>query len=37
MPTVRLANTEKSINEEFLTPHYSPVKPRIDEINAVET
>lgn len=37
MPTVRLAKTEKSINDEFLTPHYSLVKPLIDKINADET
>jgi len=37
IPTVLLANTEKSISEEFLTPHYSFVKPVIELINASDT
>ncbi len=37
MPTVRLAKTEKSMRDEFLTPHSSLVKPLIDKINADET
>ena len=36
MPTVLLANTEKSIKEEFLTPHSSFVKPFIEEMKALD-
>jgi hypothetical protein len=36
IPTVLLARTENSIKDEFLTPHSSPVKPRMDEIKAAE-
>ena len=36
-PTVLFAKTVKSINDEFLTPHSSLVKPLIEEMNASET
>jgi hypothetical protein len=36
-PMVLLASAEKSMREEFLTPHYSLVKPLIEEIKAYGT
>ena len=36
IPNVLLAKTEKSIREEFLTFHYSLVKPLIEVMKAAE-
>ena len=37
MPKDRLAKTENSINDEFLTPHSSLVKPLMDDMKADDT